>query len=237
MSSPPVALKCENVTRSFDNSARGVFDVDLAVTNGSVYALLGGNGAGKTTLINLCLGFLQPDKGRVLVAGLDMAQRGTLARRRLAYVPEVARLYGHFNAVENVRFFEELNGRRLSDADVELALGRLSFPEGAIRKPARTYSKGMRQKVVIAMGLAKGADVFFLDEPTSGLDPVSGRQFIRIIDSLRADSRTVIISTHEIHNICEYADRIGVMKDGRLMRESATSGLTIQALERMLEDS
>jgi len=224
-------LRCESVTRTFGDSQRGVFDVTLSIPKGTVYALLGGNGAGKTTLINLCLGVLQPDRGAIFIAGFDIATDATEAKRRLAYVPEVARLYAHLNAFENIRFFEELNGRRVSDGEVEDALSRLSFPPAAMRRPCGIYSKGMRQKVVIAMGLVKSAGLFLLDEPSSGLDPASSRQLVRIIKGLRDDGRTVLISTHESHNICEYTDRVGILREGRLVTDAASSTLDTRTID------
>jgi ABC-2 type transport system ATP-binding protein len=230
-------LRCESVTRAFENSQHGVFDVTLSIPQGTVYALLGGNGAGKTTLINLCLGLLQPDRGAIYVVGIDIAQHATDAKRRLAYVPEVARLYAHLNALENIRFFEELNGRHASDDEIEGALATLSFPPASIRQPSGIYSKGMRQKVVIAMGLIKAADLFLLDEPSTGLDPASSRQLIRIIERLRDDGRTVLISTHESHNVCSYADRVGILRDGRLITDAPSSTLDSQTIDDLTENT
>jgi len=237
MSDLEAGLRCESVTRTFDDAQRGVFDVTLSIARGTVYALLGGNGAGKTTLINLCLGLLQPDRGAIYIAGFDIAQHATDAKRRLAYVPEVARIYAHLNAFENIRFFEELNGRRALDAEIEDALSRLSFPPAAMRRPSGTYSKGMRQKVVIAMGLVKSADLFLLDEPSSGLDPSSSRQLVRIIERLREDGKTVLISTHESHNICGYTDRVGILRDGRLITDAASSTLDARTIDELTESA
>jgi ABC-2 type transport system ATP-binding protein len=231
------ALVCDALTRTFGDSKRGVFDVTLSIPSATVYGLMGGNGAGKTTLINLCLGLLKPDGGRVSIGGVDMSERGTSARRRVAYVPEVARLYGQLNALENIRFFEQLNGRHADDAEIEAALAGLSFPSVAVRRPARTYSKGMRQKVVIAMGLIKSADLFLLDEPTSGLDPASTRQLITIVRGLRSDGRAVLISTHDSYNICDYADRVGIMREGRLVHDGPAAKLDARAIDELVENA
>ncbi len=147
-------------------------------------------------------------------------------------MPEVSRLYGHLDAFENIKFFERLNGTTPSDATVTEALASLSFPKEASRRPLSTYSKGMRQKVVIAMGLVKRADVFLLDEPTSGLDPLSARQLRGAIDTLRARGAAILIASHDAHNILAYSDRIALLRDGHLVSERASGGMSQDDVER-----
>ncbi|MEO8053950.1 MAG: ABC transporter ATP-binding protein [Acidobacteriota bacterium] len=228
-------LHCRGVTAAFERSGRGVFDVTLSVLPGECLALLGGNGAGKTTVINLCLGLLRPERGSIHVAGIDVVAEPIEAKRHIAYVPEVARLYSHLNALENICFFEQLNGSVPPVRAVLDALALLSFPEEAAREPLRTYSKGMRQKVLIAMGLVKRASVFLLDEPTSGLDPTSTRQLLQVVEALRSRGAAIVISSHDAHEIGAYADRIALLRDGRLACERTARGLTFEEIVGLYE--
>lgn len=228
-------LQFQDVTKVFDDRAAGIRDVSLAVPWGTTYVLLGANGAGKTTLLNLCLGHLVPDSGSISIAGLRVSGQGPAARRRLAYVPEVSRLYPHLSAVENIRFFLKLSNKHPADGDIETALDRLRFPGAARTTAARTFSKGMRQKVVIAIGLLKNADVFLFDEPMSGLDPISTRTFLEIIEELRSGGKAILASSHDLHHLPRTADRLGVLRAGRLIRECAGTEV-IDALDLFSDD-
>ena len=201
-----------------------MFAIDLHVHLGECYALVGHNGSGKTTLVNLCLGYLTPDEGEVWIAGVPVATAPVAAKMHLAYVPEVARLYPHLTAREHLRFFDTLLGykKRESEHDRVLTLLRMS---AVANEPVRTYSKGMRQKVAIALGLLKGADVFLLDEPTSGLDPESSREFVSVVRELKAEGKAILMATHDLSAVTALGDRCGVLTAGRLSRELSPSAL------------
>jgi len=223
-------IRLHLLTRVFDGGRTGVHEVSLHVRPGMIYVLVGGNGAGKTTLINLCLGHLRPESGAITIAGVDALCDPTAAKRRLAYVPEVAHLYGHLTAYENMRFFEELNGRTTIREQAQLTLASLRFPSAAFDQPVSTFSKGMRQKVVIGIGLLKRAEVFLLDEPTSGLDPGSAAHFRHVIKSLKDEGKAVLISSHDVHNVLTYADEIGVLHSGRLVHQCPAATLDAAGL-------
>jgi ABC-2 type transport system ATP-binding protein len=225
-------IQVECLTRTFDGGPDGVHDVTLQVRPGRIYVLMGGNGSGKTTLINLCLGHLRPDRGTITIAGRNVVEDPTAAKRRLAYVPEVARLYDQLTACENMRFFEELNGRTPARALMHDTLARLRFPQAALGQPASTFSKGRRQKVVIASGLLKRADVFLLDEPTSGLDPGSAAHFRHVVQTLKDENKAVLISSHDVHDVLSYADDIGMLHRGRMIRQCEASTLDLATLTR-----
>lgn len=210
----------QGVTKVFDGGAVGVHEVTLTVPWGTVYVVLGANGAGKTTLLNLCLGHLTPDRGSISIAGRVVSSNGHSIKRRLAYVPEVSRLYPDLSAIENIRFFLKLSNQQATQSQITEALARLRFPLSAPRAPARTFSKGMRQKVIIAIGLLKCADVFLFDEPMSGLDPMSVRTLIEIVDELRRDGKAVFASSHDLQSLARTADRFGVLRAGRLIHEA-----------------
>lgn len=209
-------IVCSNVTKSFFPSGRGLADVSLSVARGEAYALLGSNGAGKTTLLNLLLGHLRPDAGSVRVAGLDVQEDPVGVKRKVAYVPEVAALYGRLTALENLRFFDALLGHRRSDDDYLATLSRLGFSGLQTSDAVGSYSKGMRQKVALAIGLLKGAEVFLLDEPFSGLDPESRDELAATIVSLRDEGKCIVVTSHDPDGISATASRVGVLADGRL---------------------
>jgi ABC-2 type transport system ATP-binding protein len=207
---------------------KGVTAVDgisFRLQPGSITGLLGGNGAGKTTILNLCLGFLKPDAGDIVIGGVSIRIGPLAVRKRVAYVPEVARLYAHQSALQNIRFFNSLIGERPTDDEILELLGTLDFPLTAAREPASTYSKGMRQKVTIAIGLLKGADVFLLDEPTSGLDPRSRGDFRGIMRRLRANGKAILFSSHDLDSVYEVADRAAVLRSGVIALECSGSSL------------
>lgn len=229
-----LGLWCRGLTKSF-GSGRGLFDVSLRVAPGSVYALLGGNGAGKTTLINLLLGYLAPDAGETMIDGIDVARDPVAAKERIAYVPEVARLYPHLSAIENIRFFERLMGRERTGEEIASVLATLNFPRTAAGTPVQTYSKGMRQKTVIAMGLLKGAGVFLLDEPTSGLDPGGVATFAQLVVTLKRAGKAILFSSHDLQSVYASADLAGVLHRGRLIVEEPVERLRQRDVGRLFE--
>jgi ABC-2 type transport system ATP-binding protein len=210
-------LACRDVTVHFGD--RGLRDVSLTVRRGEIYALIGGNGAGKTTMINVCLGFLTPQAGAVTLGGIDALAFPTEAKRRLAWVPEVVKLYPQLTAIQTLAFFDNLAGGQADEQTFIDALDQMRFPRHAIHQPAATYSKGMRQKIVLAMGILKNADVFLLDEPTSGLDPQSNAEFGRTLQALRATGKAVLLASHDLPNVYATADRIGLLDAGVMIDE------------------
>lgn len=192
-------------------------DVSFAIAPGEVFALLGGNGAGKSTTLLTFLGFLVPSGGSVLVNGREVAADVQAARARIAYLPEAASLYGHLDAYENLGYFLELAGRKLSRAAVDAALDRVAMPGEARKRRMQSYSKGMRQKTAIALALLRDAPILLLDEPTSGLDPVAIDEFHDMVKGLAKDGRTVLMVTHDVYGACQVADRVGLLRRGHLV--------------------
>jgi len=158
--------------------------VTFAVEAGKIYALLGGNGAGKSTTLLSFLGFLSPASGHVRVNGEDVNSDIAAARNAIAYLPESASLYEHLNARENIDYFLQLANTPASSSHIEAALDRVSLIAEARQKKLRDYSKGMRQKVAIALAILRNTDILLLDEPTSGLDPNAIDEFHQIIRDL-----------------------------------------------------
>lgn len=203
-------------------------DVSFAVAGGEVYGLLGGNGAGKSTTLATFLGFLPPAGGRVLVNGRAVGADVAAARAAIAYLPEAASLYEHLDARENLRYFLQLAGARCDAGDIEAALDRVSLGAPARGLKLRGYSKGMRQKVAIALAILRDTGILLLDEPTSGLDPTAIDEFHDLVRGLADAGKAVLMVTHDVYGACQVADRIGLLRGGRLVDQfTAPAGARI----------
>ncbi len=203
--------------------------ISFTVEGSEVYALLGGNGAGKSTTLLSFLGFLAPSGGSLSVDGVDVGTDLKAVREAIAYLPESASLYEHLNAYENLRYFLQLAGVPDDKAAIEAALDRVSLdPESRGRK-LKDYSKGMRQKVAIALAILRDTDILLLDEPTSGLDPNAIDEFHDLVRGLADSGKTILMVTHDVYGACQVADRIGLLRGGKLVGEfSAPEGGRIE---------
>lgn len=208
--------------------------LDLEVRQGEIVCLLGANGAGKTTTINLFLGFITPTAGSVRVDGIDPATRAREARARVAYLPEQVALYPALTGLENLAFFQRLADGQARDADaLTSALARVGLDPDAARRRVATYSKGMRQKVGLAIALARDCGALLLDEPMSGLDPRAANEFTALLGTLREQGMAVLMATHDIFRAREAGSRVGIMKRGRLVADLDTDALSPAELERV----
>ena len=225
-------LATEALTKRF-NGTTAVDRLNLSIDRGELFALLGPNGAGKTTTINCLLGFLQPDEGRALIDGIDVAAEPLKAKRRLAYIPEQVSLYGHFSGVENLAYFSELAGHRYDRASLRHFLDEAGLQPDAQDRRVNGYSKGMRQKVGIAIALAKEAKVLLLDEPTSGLDPSASHEFSQLLRRLRERGVAILMATHDLFRAKEDATRVGIMRQGRLEHTLTAAELSHADLEKL----
>lgn len=207
--------------------------LNLTVPKGEVFCLLGQNGAGKTTTINLSLGFLKPTKGKVLINGVEVKANGSASGKKLAYIPEVVMLYPSLTAVENLDFFSRLAGFRYSHKELYAFLSDANLQKEAHEKKLGSFSKGMRQKVGIAIAVAKNADVILMDEPTSGLDPRATDEFTRIVKKLAFQGKSILIATHDIFNAVNTGTKIGIMKAGELLHTIEAKHISPDALQKL----
>lgn len=211
--------------------------LDLLVPGGEVFCLLGPNGAGKTTTVNLFLNFIQPTSGQARVCGVDTAAAPLAARHLLAYIPETVMLYGNLTGLENLEYFSMLStGRRRSRDELLGLLREAGLQEEAASRRVAGYSKGMRQKVGIAIALAKDAKALLLDEPTSGLDPLAANEFARLIEDLRQRGMAVLMVTHDLFLAKQCGTRVGIMQRGRLAAVFDTNDTDHVGLERAYLD-
>ncbi len=209
--------------------------LDLAVNAGEIYALLGANGAGKTTTLSLLLGFVRPRSGQVRVQGVDPVTAPAQARALIAYIPENVALYEHLSARENVAYLLELAGQPAAAGAIGQALSAAGLDAAAHDRRVSGFSKGMRQKVAIALALARRVPALLLDEPTSGLDPQATAEFTRLLMQLRGQGVAILMVTHDLLGAVDVADRMGFIAGGRLVEEVAASGeerFDVRALHR-----
>jgi ABC-2 type transport system ATP-binding protein len=226
-------LETIRLHKKFGDTA-ALSDVSLRVLPGEIYCLLGANGAGKTTLINLFLNFLMPSSGGVLVDGHDVTKDPLQARRDVAYIPEQVMLYGVLSGVENLHYFAALaTGEKQSEEHVLRLLSDVGLNADAAHRRVATYSKGMRQKVGIAIAMAKNAKALLLDEPTSGLDPKAANEFSQLLKKSRDSGVAVLTTTHDLFHAKQTGTRIGIMKQGRLVTELNSADVSHAELESL----
>jgi ABC-2 type transport system ATP-binding protein len=198
--------------------------LDLVVRSGEIYALLGANGTGKTTTLNLFLGFVTPKSGQIRVAGFDPATHLSKARSHLAYIPENVALYEHLTARENITYLLDLAGQSEKTDVINQALVAAGLDTSDFNRRVADFSKGMRQKVAIALVLMRKVPAVLLDEPTSGLDPQACADFNQLLRLLRERGVAVLMVTHDLLCAVDIADRIGFLDDGCLIEEFMASG-------------
>ncbi len=222
MSTAPV-IRTEGLVKTF-GSTRALDGLDLHVEAGEVHGFLGPNGAGKSTTIRVLLGLLKADGGTARLFGEDPWDEAVRLHRRLAYVPGDVELWPNLTGGEAIDLFARLRGT-LDRARRDELVERFDLDPG---KKARTYSKGNRQKVALVAALASPVDLLLLDEPTAGLDPLMEVVFQECIREARAQGTTVLLSSHILAQVEVLADRISIIRAGRV----AESG-TLQDLRHM----
>ncbi len=226
-------LEALNLTKTYDGVS-AVDHLNLKIEPGEVFCLLGPNGAGKTTTINLFLGFTEPDSGTATVNGLDVREHPLETKKHLAYIPEQVMLYKNLTGLENLEYLTALAGHdHYSLVDLMGFLAQADLPEEAATRPVSTYSKGMRQKVGIAIALAKQARALLLDEPTSGLDPSASFEFSQLLRGLSEQGVAVLMATHDLFRAVDVGTRVGIMRHGKLVEMLTTDELKHPDLEKL----
>ena len=221
MSTPStLAIEATGLVKSFGET-RAVDGVDLAVRRGSVYGVLGPNGAGKTTTIRMLLGILHPDAGAVAVCGRPVRRGDRMGRHLVGAVAEVQHLYGDMSCTEYLRFFAALYGLGWAKARVAALLELVGLADRAADRAA-DLSKGLQQKLGLARALLHDPPVLILDEPVSGLDPHGIREVREIICRQRDRGRLVFLSSQVLSEVERTADRIGMLRQGKLVFEGST---------------
>jgi ABC-2 type transport system ATP-binding protein len=225
-------LQARGLTKRYGN-VTALEQLDLTIAAGDVFCLLGANGAGKTTTINLFLNFVQPTSGSALINGIDVTKQPLETKRYVAYIPEQVMLYRNLTGLENLEYFSALAGHDYQEAALVGFCEQVGLPRGTERHRVNTYSKGMRQKIGIAIAIAKRAQALLLDEPTSGLDPKASNEFSELLKRMSATGVAVLMATHDLFRAKESGTRIGIMKHGRMVTTLATQDIGHADLERL----
>jgi ABC-2 type transport system ATP-binding protein len=230
-------IQAINLTKRYEDGLLALDHVNYEIFPGQVFCLLGANGAGKTTTINLFLDFIPPTEGEARINGVNCHQDPLEAKKYVAYVSENVMLYGNFTARQNLDFFAKLGGKsNLAKKDYNEVMRQVGLPEKAFEQRVKDFSKGMRQKLGIAIAMIKDAPAILLDEPTSGLDPKAGAEFLDLLKQLKRQGKAILMSTHDIFRSKEIADRVGIMKEGRLVMQRTREELGHEDLQKLYLD-
>jgi ABC-2 type transport system ATP-binding protein len=230
-------LQAIDLTKRYEDGLLALETLNLEIKQGEIFFLLGANGAGKTTSINLFLNFIEPTSGRMLVDGIDVTEQPLETKKHIAFVSENVMLYGNFTARQNLDYFARLGGKNnLTRNDYYNVMRRVGLQDEAFERKLKTYSKGMRQKVGLAIAIIKDADNILMDEPTSGLDPKSAAELMQILIKLRDQGKSILMCTHDIFRAKAVADRVGIMKEGRLVMLRTREEFLRDDLERIYLD-
>ncbi len=221
-----MSLRIQALTHRFGQQA-ALTDVSLHVRSGDCYGFIGHNGAGKTTAMRAVLGLLRPQAGRIVVDGFDAARHPREARARIGALIETPGFHGHWGARHNLMVLGRLAGmpRREARTEAGRVLELVDLADVA-HKPVRTFSQGMRQRLGIAQALLGSPAYLLLDEPTNGLDPEGVAEIRELLLQLnRQDGTTILISSHQLHELNDLCNRVGVLRDGKLLVEEELSTL------------
>lgn len=217
-------MSFNGVTKTYTRShlgkttiSRGVENLNLEVKSGEAFGLLGLNGSGKTTTFKLALGLLRPTAGTISVLGVSPSAAG--AHAQIGFLPELPYFYPFLTPEESLTFYGRLSRIPNNElkSKVALALERVGLAASAKRKMGE-FSKGMNQRAGLAQAILHDPQLLILDEPVSGLDPLAIKQFRDLLFSLNQAGKTMIVSSHSISEIEKLCHRVGILKDGKLIR-------------------
>ena len=221
-------LQAIDLTKRYEDGNLALDALNLEIKPGEIFFLLGANGAGKTTSINIFL---------TLIDGIDVMEKPLETKKHVAFVSENVMLYGNFTARQNLDFFARLGGKtNLTKDDYYNVMRRVGLQEEAFERKLKTFSKGMRQKVGLAIAIIKDADNIVMDEPTTGLDPKSAAELMQILINLRNAGKSILMCTHDLFRAKAVADRVGIMKEGRLVMLRSREEFLQDDLERIYLD-
>jgi ABC-2 type transport system ATP-binding protein len=224
---PVDVIRAERLTKLY-GAQRGVTELDFTVGAGEVFGFLGPNGAGKTTTIRLMLDLIRPTSGRIELFGAD-PRRSVRLRRRIGYLPGDLRLYDRLTARELFAYFAHLRGLGGLGGAEPLA-GRLELE---LDRPIHALSKGNRQKAGLVQAFMHRPDLLVLDEPTAGLDPLIQQVFYELVAEAKAGGATVFLSSHVLPEVQHVADRVGLIREGKIVLVAGVDELRAHALSRV----
>ena len=226
-------IQLKNIDKKFKDKL-ALDNLSLEVKSGEIYGLLGANGAAKSTTLNLLLGFLTADRGEINM--VDINDSSIIKQDRIGYIPENVNLYPYLTGVENLDYFSKLAGLKFTLEELARFLLECGLEEEAFNKSISEYSKGMRQKVGIAIAYAKNAKIYLLDEPASGLDPLSSNELSILLKKMSERGATILMASHDIFRVRETCHKIGILKNGSLVKEMFSKDVSSRELESLYLD-
>ncbi len=209
---------------------RGILDLDLQVQRGEIYGFLGPNGAGKTTTMRVLMDIIRPTRGRATVFGLDCRRDGPEIRRRLGYVPGELSLYGYMTGQGFLEMIAELRG---NDTDVAYRRRLCEQLDLNVNRRIAEYSQGNKRKLGLVAAFMSRPELLILDEPTTGLDPLMQRVVHSLVREARDEGRTVFFSSHNLPEVQAVCDRVGLIREGRMMAVERVAELTARRILRL----
>jgi ABC-2 type transport system ATP-binding protein len=209
-------IQLENVSKLYHNTI-AVKDMNLQIDKGEIVGIIGHNGAGKSTILKMMAGLIEPTSGSVRVLGHDVQKEGIRIKQQIGYLPEESPLYEAMTAQQYLLFFSELYKLPRSKAlsRIDYLLDSLDLPEK--NKLTGEFSKGMKRKVAIARTLLHDPKLLILDEPNSGLDPLTSFFILNFLKTLKSEGKTIVLSAHNLFHVETICDRVGIIKNGRLL--------------------
>jgi ABC-2 type transport system ATP-binding protein len=226
---PDSALETRGLGKSYGD-VQALLDVDLEVHPGEIFGFLGPNGSGKTTAIRCMLDLIRPSAGSIRVLGIDPQAEPLAVRARVGYLPGELRLDDNMTADEVLRFFNRLRGGRADQGHIRELAERLELD---LSTQVKNFSKGNKQKVGVAQALMHRPELLLLDEPTSGLDPLMQQVVLRLIVSAKEAGATVFFSSHVLSEVQEVAERVAILRRGRVVEVSETAALIDRAYRKV----
>jgi ABC-2 type transport system ATP-binding protein len=225
----PAAIETSKLTKWYGHHSRGVIDVDLVVEAGQIFGFLGPNGAGKSTTIRLLLDLIRPTSGTARVLGLDVHRDRLAIDRRVSYVPGELSLYGDLTGRQLLTYLGNLQGT-VDEAYRDKLVERLELDTS---RRVKTLSRGNKQKVGLVAAFMIRPELLILDEPTAGLDPFIQLEFEHLCEEARGEGRTVFISSHQLPEVEHLCDRVGIIREGRLLAVESIATLKERALRKL----
>ena len=222
-------IETVNLTKHYRRQT-AVNDLNFKVNEGEVFGFVGPNGAGKTTTLLMLMGLSHPSAGSAKVCGFDPLRNAIEVKRIAGYLPENVGFYGDLDAVQNLEYVASLNGMETNKASekIDELLDLVELKQDA-RKKVGAFSRGMKQRLGFAEALIKDPKLLFLDEPTIGLDPDGALRLMELIKSLNRDRQiTVLLSSHNLHQVQKISHRVGIMIHGEMVAEGTIESLATE---------